>query len=110
MDRMVTRAEVPYSKSFGDYTPSPLSVAVDEIYMLRALAAFVAGSLQADLEMATLPASVRKRHEALLESLQRAVEGEALYGLFDPKPALAAMNAPKQLSNQGWAENQGVTL
>lgn len=110
MSRMVNRAEVPYSKYFGDYKPSPLSVAVDEIYMLRALAAHVAGSLQADLGMASLPASVRKRHEELLESLQRAVEGEALYGLFDPKPALSAMNASEQLSNAGWAENQGVTL
>jgi hypothetical protein len=106
----VSPAKVSYRASFGAHEPSAISVAVDEIYMLRSLAAHVAQNLQRDLEMATLPASVRTRHEALLPLLQKAVEGEALYGDFDPKPALTAALVDDVLSNQGWAENQGVKL
>lgn len=106
----ISRAENPYSASFGEYTPQPLSVAVDEIYSLRAFLAHIAGSLQADLEMATLPATVRRRHEELLPLLQKGVEGESLYGAFEAKAVLRAMNVPDTLSNHEWAENQGVTL
>lgn len=105
----IIRAENPYSAEYGDYTPSPISVAVDEIYRLRAFAAYVAGSLQADLELVTLPASVRRRHEELLPLIQKALEGESMHG-FDAKKALCAMNAPDTLSNQEWALNQGVSL
>lgn len=107
----IAQAAVPYSASYHEgMSPLPLSVAVDEIYSLRALAAYIAGLIQADLEMATLPASVRQRHEELLPLLQKAIEGEALYGAFDAKAVLRAMNVPDTLSNQGWARNQGVTL
>lgn len=105
----IVRAENPYSAEYGDYTPSPISVAVDEIYRLRAFAAYVAGSLQADLELATLPASVRRRHEELLPLVQKALDGETMRD-FDAKKALSAMNARDTLSNHEWAVNQGVTL
>ncbi len=105
------RADAPYSAAYSaGYTPSALSVALDEIYMLRALAAHVAGSFQKDLETATLPASVRRRREELFPLLQLAAEGEALYGHFDPKPALARMNVDDTLTVQSWSENQGVSV
>lgn len=106
----IARAETPYSADYDSYKPSPLSVAVDEIYRLRAFAAHIAGLLQRDLEMATLPATVRRRHEELLPLLQKAVEGEVLFDDFDAKAALRAMNTRDTLSNHEWAVNQGVTL
>lgn len=99
----------PYSeRADPSHRPPALSVAVDEIYYLRAFAAHVAASLRADLELASLPKSARVRAEKLLEAAGKAMTGEVLWGEFDAKRVLADAGLPDAYSDEQWAASQGV--
>lgn len=102
-------AEKPYSCDDDPRHPRPvISTAVDEIYYLRALAAEIAASLEEDLALASLPASVRRRHERLLAMTAKATVGEVIWHEFDAKGALKRAGLPDVLSNEEWAANQHV--
>ena len=88
-----------------------LSVAIDEIYFLKALLADEAGILDAHLGYATFPKSRRTIGEASVERMMRAARGEGRAVSregFDARLALMRADAPQTLTNASWAAQRGL--
>lgn len=101
----------PAIENYQAYEGQPsLSVAIDEVYTLRALCAHILNGFTEDLDLASLPASTRTRMEALIPLLSRATVGEALYTVldYDQKAELKAAGAPDLLTESDWRRNQGL--
>lgn len=90
---------------------SDLSVAVDEIYALRAMLADEADIIDAHLGYKTFP---KRRREIALEQIERmktAAAGryqEARRTGFRAGLALRRMGVPDSLTNSQWAEQRGL--
>lgn len=104
----------PALDSYRSYDSQPaLSVAIDEVYALRALCAHIAHSFAEDLELASLPVSTQRRMEELLPLLARGFSGENLYRSGKEvrfKDALRRAGVSDTLTESEWARNQGVKL
>jgi hypothetical protein len=90
---------------------SDLSIAIDEIYFLRAILADEAAIMDAHLSYKTFPKSRRKIAEAQVERLRRIALGEmwsATREKFDQGRALNHIGAPVNLTNHQWAEQRGL--
>jgi len=94
-------------------TFSDLSVAVDEIYALRALLAYEATVLEAHLDYRTFPKTRRKFAEAQVERMRRAARGDyedaRPEGRGYPKQALRQADADECLFDDQWAKQRGLT-
>lgn len=104
---------LPAFDSYLSYEGQPaLSVAIDEVYALRALCAHLAVSMTEDMELATLPASTRRRMEALLPLLTKGYLGESLYkdAAIPFKEAFRQVGVSDTLTEHEWSQNQGVPL
>lgn len=100
----------PAVENYSAYEGQPkISVAIDELYQLRALCAHILNGFTEDLDLTSLPATTRRRMEELLPLLSRATVGECLYGAldYDPKRALNEAGAPDTLTEAEWERNQG---
>lgn len=101
----------PAIENYQAYEGQPsLSVAIDEVYVLRALCAHILNGFTGDLDLASLPSSTRARMEALIPLLSRATVGESLYSLmdYDQKAELRAAGASDMLTESQWLRNQGL--
>lgn len=100
----------PALENYSAYEGQPkISVAIDEVYTLRALCAHIFNGFTEDLDLSSLPATTRRRMEELLPLLSRATVGESLYSVlnFDRKKALQKAGAPDTLTESEWERNQG---
>lgn len=104
----------PALNSYRSYGRQPaISVAIDEIYALRALCALVLDGFTDDMALASLPASTKKRMENLLPLLSRGTSGESLYKAaeeFHMKDALRSAGVSDTLTESEWARNQGIEV
>lgn len=90
---------------------SDLSVAVDEIYLLRAALADEADIIEAHLDYKTFPKTRRKVAEAQVERMRRFARGEmyaATREKFNSAAALRRAGADDCLTNSDWAEQRGL--
>jgi hypothetical protein len=90
---------------------SDLSLAIDEIYFLRAVLADEAAITEAHLDYKTFPKSRRKYAEEQAERMRRMAAGEmwsAQREKFDPTRALRLWHLPTTLTNHQWAEQRGL--
>ena len=90
---------------------SDLSVAIDEIYFLRALLADEAGILEAHLGYKTFPKTRRKFAEEQVVRMRRVAAGEmydAAREKFDAPMALRRIGADPTLTNAQWVEQRGL--
>lgn len=90
---------------------SDLSIAVDEIYFLRALLADEADVLEAHLDYKTFPKTRRKYAEEQLDRMRRAAKGEmyaAARERFDAPMAFRRLGVKETLTNHDWAEQRGL--
>lgn len=101
-----------YVQQKDGYRFSDLSVAVDEIYALRAMLADEASIIEAHLGYKTFPKTRRAFAEAQVERMRQAArgdyEGAARRENGDPKRALKQAGADECLSNHQWAEQRGL--
>lgn len=102
---MTTRWQEP-----GGY--SDISVAIDEIYALRALLANEADILRAHLDFKTFPKSRRAFAEQQIERMILAASGDyqraQAHKDYDGKRALSRMGIDNILTNGQWAEQRGL--
>lgn len=93
-----------------------LGRAVDEIYALRAFAAFVSKKLEADLALKTYPASRRAGAEEIIKLADTAVKGGMLTALkdesisretFDIRQTYVDAGIDPLLTNYQWLEQNG---
>jgi hypothetical protein len=92
---------------------SDLSVAVDEIYFLRALLADEADILEAHLALKTFPKSRRAYAEEQLERMRFAAAGNVMDVLrsgFSAQIALRRAGIVGTLTNDQWAHQRGLIL
>jgi len=90
---------------------SDLSIAIDEIYFLRAVLADEAGIVEAHLTLKTFPKSRRKFAEEQVERMQRIARGEgwdARRDGFKSGAALRRVGADDTLTNRQWAAGHGL--
>lgn len=90
---------------------SDLSVAIDEIYFLRAMLADEAGIIEAHLGYKTFPKSRRRFAEEQVERMKRAAAGEmyaAAREKFFPNLAIERAGIEAGLTNHMWAEQRGL--
>ena len=91
---------------------SDLSVAVDEIYFLRALLADEADILRAHLELKTFPKSRRKFAEEQVERMRLAAAGDLEASRRPNSSSTKAFRywgIDDTLTNGQWAEQRGLT-
>lgn len=91
---------------------SDLSIAIDEIYFLRAMLADEAGIIEAHLTYKTFPKTRRKYAEAQIERMKRAAAGDlegARREKFDSNMALRRIGVDECLTNDQWVEQRGLT-
>lgn len=94
------------------YGISDLSVAVDEIYFLRALLADEADIIDAHLGYKTFPKSRRKFAEEQIERMRAAASGDmnaARREKFDSTQAFRRLGIDDSLTNSQWAEQRELT-
>ena len=84
------------------------SDALDEIYRLRALCAYQAQVIEADLGYKTYPKSRRAIAEKRIEILQAAARGDALaqHSVARPELALKSAGASGTLTRWQWEEGR----
>jgi hypothetical protein len=95
----------------GPYGLSDLSIAVDEIYFLRAMLADEAAIIEAHLGYKTFPKTRRAVAEQQVDRMRRVANGEmwsATREKFDQGRALRTAEAPTTLTNSQWAEQRGL--
>lgn len=109
---MTHPAEKDWPRWATDSGISDLSIAVDEIFFLRAILADEAAIIEAHLGYATFPKSRRVVAEQQVERLRRIANGEmwtAIREKFDQQRALRTAGAPVSLTNAAWAEQRGLS-
>lgn len=92
------------------YQQSPLSAAIEEIYLLRAILADEAAIVEAHLSYRTFPKTRRPYAEAQVERMRHAARGgmyEAVRGKFNAKRALRTAGADECLTNHQWLAQRG---
>lgn len=90
---------------------SDLSIALDEIYFLRAMLADEAGIIEAHLGYKTFPKTRRKYAEAQIERMKKAAAGDmqgARREKFNSDLALIRIGVDPTLTNFMWAEQRGL--
>jgi hypothetical protein len=91
---------------------SDLSVAIEEIYFLRAVLADEAAIVEAHLGYKTFPKTRRPYAQQQIERMRRIARGElwsATRDKFDQRRALRSADADDCLTNHQWAEQRGLT-
>lgn len=94
----------------GDARPD-ISIAVDEIYDLRAMLADEADILEQHLELRTFPKSRRAMAQASIKRMRQAAQGDlenAMRPGMSRKRALRHAGASDVLTNQAWAAQHGL--
>lgn len=90
---------------------SDLSVAIDEIYFLRAMLADEAGIIEAHLDYKTFPKTRRRFAEEQIERMKRAAAGEmyaAAREKFSSNRAIERAGITSGLTNHQWAAQRGL--
>jgi hypothetical protein len=91
---------------------SDLSIAIDEIYFLRAMLADEADIINAHLGYKTFPKTRRRFAEAQIERMRLAASGDMAAARrkdFNSGRALQRLGLDDCLTNHQWAKQRGLT-
>ncbi len=91
---------------------SDLSIALDEVFFLRALLADEAGIIEAHLGYKTFPKTRRKYAEEQVERMKAAAAGDIVGAQrenFSASRALRRLGLDECLTNDMWADQRGLT-